>query len=178
MFWTESRNIQQTQVCLGFLIYFTCVLWVANIENPHCFGEFYPFDEDGIESEVAFGQRSWIMMRMSSCEGELASNFTAHASLLLWVLMTLVLFLVPGADLTFLGYNDLYVKVAVFKTGWHFPIWSNIAWYCGSFALHWVALILQKWSWVTAQVLGRVKTWKYFCWVIYTCTTPLKYYPL
>ena len=59
MFWTESRNIQQTQVCLGFLIYFTCVLWVANIENPHCFGEFYPFDEDGIESEVAFGQRSW-----------------------------------------------------------------------------------------------------------------------
>ena len=62
--------------------------------------------------------------------------------------------------------------------GWHFPIWSNIAWYCGAFALHWVALILQKWSWVTAQVLGRVKTWKYFCWVIYTCTTPLKYYPL
>ena len=57
------------------------------------------------------------MMQMSSCEGELASDFTAHASLLLWVLMTLVLFLVPGADLTFLGYNDLYVKVAVFKTG-------------------------------------------------------------
>ena len=55
---TESRNIQQTQVCLGFRKYYTCVLWVANIENPHCFGEFYPFDEDGIESEVAFGQRS------------------------------------------------------------------------------------------------------------------------
>ena len=56
-------------------------------------------------------------MRMSSCEGELASNFTAHASLLLWVLMTLVLFLVPGADLTFLGSDDLFVKVTVLKTG-------------------------------------------------------------
>ena len=57
------------------------------------------------------------MMRMSSCEGELASNFTAHASLLLWVLMTPVLFLVPRADLTFLGSDDLFVKVTVLKTG-------------------------------------------------------------
>ena len=61
------------------------------------------------------------MMRMSSCEGELASNFTAHASLLLWVLMTLVLFLVLGADLTFLGSDDLFVKVTVLKTGVTLP---------------------------------------------------------